>query len=307
MKNPFNRKLALALSVALASNLAISHQAWSNDGSGGFDVNALIESSLDSALIESQVSFRQRAFTQIVEPEYTEDDIQAEIAFGRELASKILGRYPVVRDDKLNDYVNHIGHTLAQFSQRPELTYYFVVLDSDEINAYAAPGGYVFITKGAINKAQNEAQVAAILAHEMGHIEARHYVRAIGLRGTNADADNSLTAILSGGGAAAVVAFNQAVSQAMEILFEKGLQSKQDEFEADAASIWLLVNAGYQPSALASYFIMLSDNLNNQTQVLSNTHPPMSERITELQNILNEHGLDGLRLATLEERLNEHR
>ncbi|WP_052501434.1 M48 family metalloprotease [Thiomicrospira microaerophila] len=307
MKYLFNRKLILALSVALTSNIALSNPAWSNETTDGFDVNTLIESSLNTALIEKQLSFRQRAFTDIVEPEYTADDIQAEIIFGRELASKILGRYPVLRDDKLNDYVSHVGHTLAQFSQRPELTYYFIVLNTDEINAYAAPGGYVFITKGALNKAQNEAQLAAILAHEMGHIEARHYVRAIGLRGTNANADNSLTAILSGGGNAAVVAFNQAVSQAMEILFEKGLQSKQDEFEADAASVWLLVNAGYQPSALADYFVMLSGTPNNQTQVLSNTHPPMNERITELQNILNEHGLDGLRLATLEERLNEHR
>jgi len=307
MPSKYNRNLLFALTVGLASSTALTNQAWSNTNTEKFDVDALIESSLDHTLIAPQVEFRQRAFSEIVEPEYTEDDIQAEITFGRELSSKILGRYPVLRNDNLNTYVNLIGNTLAQFSQRPELNYHFIVLDSDEINAYAAPGGYVFISKGALNKAQNEAQIAGILAHEMGHIEARHYVRAVGLRGTNADADNSLTALLSGGGAAAVTAFNQAVGQAMEILFEKGLQSKQDEFEADAASIWLLVNAGYQPSALADYFNLFTAIQDTNTKVLSDTHPPMAERITELQNVLNEHGLDTLRLATLEERLNEHR
>jgi len=195
---------------------------------------------------------------------------------------------------------------LVQFSARPELTYYFIVMDTPDINAYAAPGGYVFITKGALEQVKNEAELAAILAHEMGHIEERHYVKAIGLRSQKGDTEDGLGAILSGGGAAAATAFSQAVGQAMEILFEKGLQSKKDEFEADEASVWLLVNAGYHPSALMDYFERIRAVKNQQTQVLSDTHPPMDERITRLNNIVNEHGLNNLRLATLEERLNEN-
>jgi predicted Zn-dependent protease len=261
---------------------------------------------LTEAEVEKKTTFRHRLPITIPEPPYTADDIEAEILFGRELASKVLGRYPVLKDDQLNYYVNSVGQVLVQFSARPELTYYFIVMDTPDINAYAAPGGYVFITKGALEQVKNEAELAAILAHEMGHIEERHYVKAIGLRSQKGDTEDGLGAILSGGGAAAATAFSQAVGQAMEILFEKGLQSKKDEFEADEASVWLLVNAGYHPSALMDYFERIRAVKNQQTQVLSDTHPPMDERITRLNNIVNEHGLNNLRLATLEERLNEN-
>ncbi|MBE0471454.1 MAG: M48 family metalloprotease [Methyloprofundus sp.] len=251
-------------------------------------------------------SFRARLPATLPEPEYSEDDIEAEVVFGRELASKILGRYPALQDDSINNYVNKVGGLLAQYSIRSELNYHFMVLDTDEINAFAAPGGYVFITKGALELVKNEAQLAAILAHEMGHIEQRHYVRAIDLRSQKGSVESGLSAILAGGGTTAAIAFNQAINEMAEILFSKGLQSKQDEFEADASSVWLLVNTGYQPSSLARYFESVDQIKTQQTEQLSNTHPPLQERIKKLQELLNQQGLADLRLATLEERLYEN-
>lgn len=251
-------------------------------------------------------NFRVRMHVQAIVPEYTADDIEAEIIFGRELASKVLAKYPPLMNDGLNAYVNQIGQLLALGSARPELQYHFVILDTDEVNAFAAPGGYVFITKGAISQARNEAEVAAILAHEMGHIEHRHYVKAIGLRGQQQGAEQSLAAIISGGGAAAVTAFNQAVNQAMEILFEKGLQSKEDEFEADAASVLLLATAGYQPTALKHYFKTIQQTRQLDLQLLSTTHPPFNERIDALTALIAELDIEEHGFVKLERRFNEN-
>lgn len=241
------------------------------------------------------------------EPPYTQDDIEAEITFGREVASKVLGKFPALKDDALNSYVNKVGKTLAQNSNRTELNYHFVVLDSDIINAFAAPGGYIFITKGALDQAKDEAELAGILGHEIGHIEKRHYVKRVGIRSQKGNADEGLNAILSTGGLSAAQAFNEAVNQTMEILFEKGLQSKKDEYEADEVSVWLLANTGYDPTALKRYFERVKTIHTPATEILEETHPPMEDRIAKLNTIIEQNGLSGLQQAKLQERFNENK
>lgn len=250
--------------------------------------------------------FRQRLSSTLAGGGYSAEDIEAEIYFGRELASKVLGRYPPWDNQEANVYVNKVGQSLVQFSQRQELTYRFVILDTNEVNAFAAPGGYVFITRGALEQVKNEAELAAILAHEIGHIEHRHYVEAVGLRASAGSVESGLTAILLGGGAAAAIAFDEAVNAMMEVLFETGLQSHEDEFEADMTAVWLLTLAGYQPSALKHYFTRLQADQQIPADGISRTHPSFAERIERLQQELAEHQLDDLDFVTLEERLNEY-
>lgn len=250
---------------------------------------------------------RARLHTTIPEAPYSVDDVETEIVFGREVAAKVLGKFPPLKNNKLNDYVNKVGKTLAQNSDRSELDYRFMVLDSTIINAFAAPGGYVFVTKGALDEMTDEAELAGVLGHEIGHVEKRHYVKKVKLRSSKGSAEGGLNEILSGGGRAATQAFNAALDETMEILFTKGLQSKKDEFEADQVGVFLLANAGYDPEALKRYFERIKPIKNAKTQTLEDTHPPLAERIQQMQTLMEQNGLTNLKQAKLQERFNENK
>jgi len=261
---------------------------------------------MSNGMSQPEDNFHKRLFASIPDAPYTEDDIETEILFGRELASKVLGKYQPLQNDQLNAYVNKVGQVVAQMSERSELQYHFIVLDTDMINAFAAPGGYIFVTKGALNNVEDESELAAILAHEIGHVEVRHYVKKVRLRSEKGSKEDGLGAILSGGGRAATQAFNEALDETMEILFNKGLQSKKDEFEADRTSVFLLANAGYDPTALMRYFNRIEKNQSVQMQILSETHPPLGERINEMDTLIEKNGLSTINLAKLQERFNEY-
>ena len=100
-----------------------------------------------------------------------------ELALGQQAHRQILQEYTPYADTALQQYVDTVGQQLAAVSHRPELTYTFTVLDSTEINAFALPGGYVYITRGLLAYLNSEAELAAVLGHEIGHVTARHGVR----------------------------------------------------------------------------------------------------------------------------------
>jgi len=250
--------------------------------------------------------YHQRIVAKVAEPTYSKEDIETEITFGRELASKILGKYPPLKNKKINEYVNKVGQLLTQHGNRPELTYHFLVLDTPIINAFSTPGGYIFITKGALKHVQDEAELAAILAHEIAHIELRHYIKKIGLRSQKGDGEKSLMTLISGGGSAALSAFNQAIDETMDILFKNGLNSKKDEFEADQYATWLLANTGYDPTALKRYFKQIENVKTSNTKILTHTHPSLKDRISELKTLIQKNQLDQNKLAKLEGRFHEN-
>lgn len=102
-----------------------------------------------------------------------------EIAIGREIAGRVLGAAPLVADDALQAYVNRVGRWIAQQSERPNLPWRFGVIESANINAFAAPGGAVLVTRGLFELLQNESQLAGVLAHEISHIVKRHHVQVM--------------------------------------------------------------------------------------------------------------------------------
>ena len=106
---------------------------------------------------------------------------EQEIQMGREYNSQILKMKPVYQDQKLQDYVQSIGESLALKSHRPNLIYRFTVLDSPDINAFALPGGYIYINRGLMSYFSSEEELAAVLGHEIGHVTARHSVRQYSL------------------------------------------------------------------------------------------------------------------------------
>ncbi|GAB4274358.1 MAG: M48 family metalloprotease [Deferrisomatales bacterium] len=218
---------------------------------------------------------------QLADPEVDPVDLEAEVRFGRELAARILGRYPLDPDPDLNRYVNLVGSAVAVYGPRSEIAYHFGVLASDRVNAYAAPGGYVFLTRGALAHMADEGELAAVLAHEIGHIDRRHIVEELHIRGSDAGAAAGLARLLGGVGDSAGVAFSQSVGAALEILFERGYRI-EDEYEADAHAVELLVAAGYDPGALARYLERIRP-LTEEGAALA-THPPSAERVRRLRD-----------------------
>ena len=180
-------------------------------------------------------------------------DIEAEIHFGSEVAARIIGRYGLYDDKDLTLYVNLVARTLAENSNRPELYYTVGILDTDIINAFATPGGFIFITRGAINVMKNEAELAGAIAHEMIHINQKHIVKELKIRGKSGGPMATMGKLIGGAGETFQVAFSQAVDGAMNVLFKNGYQ-QTDELEADTMGVMLASASGYEPTALVDLF-----------------------------------------------------
>jgi len=184
----------------------------------------------------------------------TESDIEAEIRFGKDLSARILGNYSLLKDEKVNRYVGLVGTGISQYSGRPELKFYFAVLESSEVNAFAAPGGYIFITHGALMQMENEAQLAAVLGHEIAHVVKRHVVNSLNIRGGGATAEKGISNLIGGSSGSFREAFAHSLDEAVEILFTRGYKT-EEEIEADRIGIMLASAAGYDPSALKDFLI----------------------------------------------------
>ncbi|MBU0674810.1 MAG: M48 family metalloprotease [Proteobacteria bacterium] len=249
---------------------------------------------------ESQ-DFRMRISDIAAMENVTTSDVEVEINFGREVAARILGRYKILDDPKLLRYVGLVGRAVSMSSNRPELDFKFAILDSPTVNAYAAPGGYVFVTQGAMKLMADEAELAAVLAHEIAHTSQRHIVKELHLQGSEDAAQAGLAHLLGAIGDPTRVAFMQAVDQAMDILFEKGYQ-REDEFEADQVGEILLATTGYDSFAFKRYLEKAGQGEADRIKILSKTHPPFEERIAALNTLMVVEGLDQLRNPVVKER-----
>jgi predicted Zn-dependent protease len=233
------------------------------------------------------------------------NDVRAEINFGRNVAARILGRYRLANDEQLNRYVNLVGKATALNSNRTEIDYYFAVLDTSHVNAYSAPGGYIFITSGALSRMEDEAELAAVLAHEIAHITEKHIVKDLNIRASDTSVAASLGRIVGGSSATAETAFAQAVDKAVEILFEKGFQ-QQDELDSDTISVQLLTTTGYDPTALARYLARLQQTLHEIPDEAASTHPPTEARLNHLASLIEAENLDALNFPKLSDRFKKY-
>ncbi len=227
-------------------------------------------------------------------------DVEAEILFGRELAARILGHYGFCDDPKLNRYVNLVGRAVALHSGRPELTYHFGVLDSEELNAFAAPGGYVFITRAALLKMQNEAQLACVLGHEIAHVTERHVIRELNIRGADGSAVAGIAGLISGATSGTVKSLEQAMDRAAEILFKNGYKI-QDEIQADAIGMLMAASAGYDPMALQD-FLSREKRFEKEDETYKGDHPAHMVRVEKMNMVLAAGNAIRTKKATLAER-----
>lgn len=270
----------------------------------------LIGITLGSALNASaEQNVRRRAHA-VNSNEFEAGDVKAELAFGREVAARILGREPLRDNAELTRYVTLIGQALASHSGRAELPFYFAVLDSEQVNAYSTPGGYIFVTRGALRQMQDEAELAAVLAHEVAHVQLRHIVTALNIRAKETTNLATWMSILTGGSAdTAKVAFFQAVDQATTLLFEEGFNIR-DELAADRVAVMLLANTGYDPTALGRYLNRIGTaGVPPAEPAAGNgkrTHPSNTERMTALATALRTQGLTDLNLPRRPERFTSY-
>lgn len=198
-----------------------------------------------------------------------------EIALGRQLALEVEQSAKLVEDPLVTEYINRVGQNLVLHSDA-KIPFTIKVIDSDEVNAFALPGGYFFVNKGLILAADNEAEIAGVMAHEIAHVAARHAMENQGkLQAINY---GLLATIIFGGGIAAPIAQN-AGGFAQLLSFLKF--SRNAEMEADMLGVQYLYAAGYDPSAMATMFEKLNEKNKKKPGTLAKiftTHPQSLDR-----------------------------
>jgi len=222
--------------------------------------------------------------------------MEEEIAIGRQIAGNLLGAAPLVRDTKLQKYVNNVGRWVADQSERPELPWHFGVIASNDINAFAAPGGYIFVTHGLYNLLQNEAELAGVLAHEVGHIIRQHHLKIL-QQSKLLDLGSQVVARKMGGNDRV----QGLIGSGAEIMARS--LDKSAEFEADRIAVVLTTRAGYDAFALPGVLQQIGHFAkdNGDVALLFKTHPHPDARLDRLGTAMGNH-FDGIKGRTLEAR-----
>lgn len=208
-------------------------------------------------------------------------DEQDEISWGKAMAKEFIKENKLLKDQKQADYLSNIGESVAEVSHRNNLDYQFYIIDEDQMNALAIPGGHVFIYKGLLDKVE-ESELAFVLAHEIGHISARHSLKKLG---------TSLGFSLL----ASIFLKSPESNQAKQLVDQLyGListgYSRSDELQADSLAFDYVLNAGYDPEAAISLFEKLKAENKKTTRppFYLSSHPGPDQRIENIKGKLKD-------------------
>jgi predicted Zn-dependent protease len=203
---------------------------------------------------------------------------QDEIRIGQQIAGDMLGATPLVRDDQLQRYVNVVGRWVAEQSGRNDIKWYFGVLDTEDINAFAAPGGYVFLTKGLYRQLNNEAELAGVLGHEIAHITLKHHLKLL----KQSSVIGALGQVIGEQVKNSDQAVQNLIGNGAEIM-ARGLD-KNAELEADRLGAVFAARAGYEPWGLPTVLQDLTalPAGDKRTSLLYKTHPLPADRLAAL-------------------------
>jgi predicted Zn-dependent protease len=212
--------------------------------------------------------------------------VNDEIAIGRQAQQDVRRQVPELRDATVNNYVENLGRRIAARADGPRYPYSFDVANKREINAFALPGGPIWIHRGAIDAAQNEAQLAGVLAHEIAHIANRHAAEQI-TKGTFANVGlGVLGALLGGGNGAKIAQIGAGVAaQATMMKF-----SRDAEREADMKGLLYMKRAGYDPRGMVEFLQVLRARQGRDpgsVRTFFASHPAPAERVARLQQEAN--------------------
>ncbi len=230
-----------------------------------------------------------------------EIDYPTERTIGESLALEGLQRFGnPVKNEALQRYVNLVGNAVATNSKRATIPYQFAVLDSPVQNAFAVPGGVIFVSRALVSILEDEAELAAVLAHEVGHVSAKHALKST-QRAQFFEGVGTITAASVRGDKGKK--FASAIGDMQAVLFDKGLD-KDMEFEADLAAMETTYRTGYDPSAMIRVLEKLQKleaSSTNKKGSWFSTHPPLAERIARLQAQLQKYP-DHSSLASVHDR-----
>lgn len=197
-----------------------------------------------------------------------------EVSLGKEIDQQLKRKeIRLYRNSTVSNYVNQVGQRLVPYSDRPDIPYVFQVVDDNAVNAFATMGGYVYVTTGLLKTASDEAELAGVLGHEIGHIAARHAVKQL-----------RETAVAQGVLTAAGLDRNAAVNIGVDLAIRRP-NSRQDELEADQKGLATIKAAGYAPGGMVAFM----QKLLKQPSLPSflSTHPATRDRITALNRSID--------------------
>jgi len=216
--------------------------------------------------------------------------LEEEKAIGGSLALEVFHRFGgMYKNAALQNYVNLVGKSVAEVSDRPEIDYHFAVLNTDNPNAFATPGGYVFVSVGLLRLLKNEAQLAGVLGHEIAHITQKHALQTLqrskmlsGLSGLTMAAMNKDEGL-----------FDQVINEVSNVLFTRGLD-KNLEFEADQFGMEYAYRMGYHPAGLKDFIKILGQSSSMESSIFLSTHPSPGARFQALGRLLPQYKAVGL-------------
>ncbi len=208
--------------------------------------------------------------------------LEEELAYGGAIAVKIVQKYGGLDEDQQRwQYVIRVGQAVAAYSARPELAYHFAVLNSDAVQALSAPGGYVFVTRGALKKMHSEAELAGVLAHEVAHISAKHALGII----QNVKSRQAMTDAAADAWKGAA-AFSGVIGKFLDDYLEQGLP-QESEFEADRLGTQTLARVGWAPSGLRDFLkVLAAEEAGANTEAYYKTHPKTADRVAKLDGLV---------------------
>lgn len=212
-----------------------------------------------------------------------QQELQEEQMLGKLLLENFIKDYGAYqKSPELNKYLQLTGGNIAYQFGRSELQFKFGVLDTDEVNAYSLPGGTVLITKGLLIKIKNEGELAAVMGHEIAHINQKHIFKTV-RKDREVGFAETLSSIISMGKSSMGNAMSQALGESMQLLTQNGMKAEH-EFEADEYGVSFATQAGYK----ADDYLNLLKRLKAESTAnnLSNTHPPFDQRIARIENLL---------------------
>ena len=220
---------------------------------------------------------------------------------GEQVSTQLIARFGIFQDAAVTKYVSLVGNVLAQVSAKPNLQWEFIILDTEGVNAFAAPGGFIFVTKGLLGLMKNEAELAGVLGHEIIHVTARHSINA--MKKSNAVSFTADEVSAQGGmGQALITRFaERAYSDILNNEF-----SRDDEKDSDENGVQLANKVGYAPAGLSSALTKVMERNKDQKEKngIFASHPAIKERITNVDKLIVAKKLAATALAA--ERYGKH-
>ena len=228
---------------------------------------------ISSAPATQAISWRDLIFRGIQVIQLTTLSNQQEVALGRQINEQLTKEIKLLRNPKATEYINQIGQRLAQVSERSNIPYTFQVVNDSSINAFATMGGFIYVNTGLMQAADNEAELASVIAHEIGHIVGRHSVEQM-----------RQMAVAQGVASAAGLDESLAVQIGVELALRRP-NSRKAEYEADQFGITNLGKAGYDQRGAVNFMEKLLQK-GSVPSILS-THPATNDRISALEAMIN--------------------